>query len=246
MRSFARGLAVIEVLGRSPGRYTIAELADATDLNRAAARRVLLTLVELGYCRCEGRYFRLAPRTLGLGMSYLQGLPFWGCAQQVLEDLRAEVGQSCAMAILDGPDIVYLLRLPAQRILSTSLSIGSRLPAHAVSLGRVLLAGLPSDELEAYLTTSSRRAFTRRTLTDADELRSEVGRVREQGFAWIEAELDPAICGLAVPVRNGVREVVASISVNAIAGALSEGEATTRLLMPLRRAAEEIRARSSS
>lgn len=244
VRSFARGLAVIEALGRSPGRFTLAELATATDINRAAARRVLLTLIELGYCQSDGRYFRLTPRTLGLGLSFLNGLPFWGYAQQVLEELREEIGESCAMAILDGSDILYILRLPARRILATNLGIGSRLPAHAVSLGRVLLAGLPPDQLDAYLARSSRQAFTSRTITDAEALRSELSRVRDQGYAWIESELDPAICGLSVPVRDGARQVVAAISVNAIAGSLSEAEAKERLLLPLRRAAEEIRARS--
>lgn len=244
VRSLSRGLAIIEALGKTPGRHTLAELAGATDLNRAATRRVLLTLVELGYCQTDGKYFRLTPRTLGLGLAFLSGLPFWGYAQQVLEELRTEVEESCAMAVLDGTEILYVIRLPARRILATNLGIGSRLPAHAVSLGRVLLAGLPPDQLDAYLVRSTRQAFTSRTITEADALRAELARVREQGYAWVESELDPAICGLSVPIRDGERSVVAAISVNAIASSISEAEARKRLLLPLRRAAEEIRARS--
>jgi len=244
VRSLSRGLAIIEALGKGPGRHTLAELADATQLNRAATRRVLLTLVELGYCATDGRYFRLTPRTLGLGLAFLSGLPFWGYAQPVLEDLRTEVEESCAMAVLDGAEILYIMRLPARRILAANLGIGSRLPAHAVSLGRVLLAGLSPDQLEAYLARSTRQAFTSRTLTEADSLRAELARVREQGYAWVESELDPAICGLSVPIRDGERSVVAAISVNAIASSMSEAEARKRLLLPLRRAAEEIRTRS--
>jgi IclR family pca regulon transcriptional regulator len=244
VRSLARGLAIIEALGSAPGRHTLAELASAIDLNRAATRRVLLTLIELGYARAEGRYFLLTPRTLSLGLSYLSSLPFWGYSQQVLEELRASVGESCAMAVLEGADIVYVLRLPAKRILANNLGIGSRLPAHAVSLGRVLLAGLPADQLETYLATSTRRAFTSRTVTDAKRLRMVIAAVKEKGYAWIESELDPAICGLAVPVRDSQREVVAAISVNMIAGSTTEVSACKRLLLPLRRAAEEIRARS--
>ncbi|MFN4309592.1 MAG: IclR family transcriptional regulator C-terminal domain-containing protein [Ferrovibrio sp.] len=245
LRSFARGLAVIEALGRPPGRFTLAELATASDLNRAAARRVLLTLIELGYCKSDGKYYFLTPRTLGLGLSFLNGLPYWGYAQFVLEDLRAEVGESCAMAVLDGSDILYILRLPARRILTNNLGIGSRLPAHAVSLGRVLLAGLPEDELETYLAKTDRKAFTSRTLTDGKALKKELTKVRDQGYAWIESELDPAICGLSVPVRDAARNVMAAVSVNTIAGSLTEAQAKERLLLPLRKAAEEIRARSN-
>jgi IclR family transcriptional regulator, pca regulon regulatory protein len=146
------------------------------------------------------------------------------------------------MAVLDGSEILYIMRLPARRILATNLGIGSRLPAHAVSLGRVLLAGLQPDQLNSYLTRSTRQAFTSRTITDADALRTELSRVREQGYAWLEAELDPAICGLSVPIRDGERSVVAAISVNAIASSITEAEAQKRLLLPLRRAAKEIRA----
>lgn len=242
VRSLARGLAVIEALGLPPGRHTLGELAKVSGLNRAAARRVLLTLSELGYCEAEGRYFKLTPRTLGLGLSYLRSLPFWGYAQQALEELRVEVGESCAMAVLDGHDILYIHRLPARRILPTNLGIGSRLPAHAISLGRVLLAGLEQSELEGYLATAKRRKFTSQTLVETQALREELLRVGEQGFSWVEGELDPAIAGMSVPVRDHSSRIVAAISVNFISGTLDQPAAKIRFLTPLRKAAQEIRA----
>ncbi|WP_274427121.1 IclR family transcriptional regulator domain-containing protein [Chelativorans sp. YIM 93263] len=242
VRSLARGLAVIEALGRPPGRHTLAELAAASSLNRAVARRILLTLVELGYCTVDGRYYQLTPLTLSLGLSYARSLPFWGYAQQVLEEVRAEINESCAMAVLNVPDIVYILRLPARRILPTNLAIGSRLPAFAVSLGRVMLAHLSDAELEEYLRNSERQAFTPSTLTGDAELRAELARVKEQGYAWIDAELDPAISGIAVPVRDQRNRVMAALSANFVAGSIDEERAKAEILAHLRRAAADIRA----
>lgn len=243
VRSFARGLSIIEALGRSPGRHTMAEIAALSGLTRATARRVLSTLVELGYAEVKGRYYRLAPRVLGLGLSYVAALPFWGYAQPILEELRSEIGESCALAVLDGAEIVYLVRLPARRILAMNLGVGSRLPAHAVSLGRVLLSGLQDDALDRVLSRDLQR-FTSRTLAEPEGLREELDRVRKQGYAWVDGELDPAISGIAVPVRDHTNGIVAAISVNFISGSLDENAAKARFLVPLRRAAEDIRART--
>jgi len=130
VRAIARGFSVVEALGRPPGRHTLSETAAFAGLTRATARRMLATLVALKYCEADGRYFSLRPRALGLGLSYLNALPYWGYAQRALEDLRNEIGESCALAVLDETEIVYALRLPARRILSANLGIGSRLPAH--------------------------------------------------------------------------------------------------------------------
>ena len=243
VRAFARGLAVIEALGRAPGRHTMAEVATFSNLTRATVRRVLATLVELGYAETQGRYYRLTPRVLGLGTSYLAALPFWGYAQPILEELRSEIGESCALAVLDGPEIVYLVRLPARRIIAMNLGVGSRLPAHAVSLGRVLLAGLLNEALDQALAQGLKR-FTGRTVVDTDMLRQELERVRQQGYAWVDGELDPAISGISVPVRDHGNGVVAAISVNFISGSIDEAGAKARFLVPLRRAAEDIRART--
>lgn len=241
VRSIARGLSVIEALGRQPGRHTIAEAATIAGLSRATARRVLATLTTLQYCRSDGRYFSLRPRALGLGLAYLNALPYWGSAQRALENLRDETGESCALAVLDETDIVYALRLPARRILAANLGIGSRLPAYVVSLGRVLLAALPADARAAYLSSAILKALTPRTVTDPNGLGLRLDETAQQGYAWVDGELDPAICGMAVPVRDTSGQVVAAISINVISGTVDEAAARERFLLPLKRAAQDIR-----
>lgn len=245
VRAVARGFAVVEALGRPPGRHTLAEVAAAAGLSRATARRVLATLAALNYCEAQGRYFRLRPRVLALGMSYVSALPYWGYAHRVLEDLRSEVKESCALAVLDGADIVYVLRQPSRRILAANLGIGSRLPAHVVSLGRVLLAALPAADLDQVLHTLDFRKLTARTIATPRALRRELAATAERGYAWVDGELDPAICGMAVPVREAAGNVIAALSVNTISGTIDEREARSRFLLPLRRAAQEIRAQSA-
>lgn len=245
VRAIARGFAVIEALGRAPGRHTLSETAAIAGLNRATARRMLATLVALKYCEADGRYFSLRPRALGLGLSYLNALPYWGYAQRALEDLRNKIGESCALAVLDETDIVYALRLPARRILSANLGIGSRLPAHVVSLGRVLLAALPAVEREDYLRTTEFKPITPRTIIDPKKLAREFQRIDEQGYAWIDGELDPAICGIAVPVRDQSGNVVAAISINTISGTIDEATAKKKFLVALKRTAQDIRTQTS-
>jgi IclR family pca regulon transcriptional regulator len=246
VRSIARGFSIIEALGKPPGRHTLAEAAALADLSRATARRILATLVTLKYCAADGRYFSLRPRALGLGLSYLNALPYWGYAQRALEDLRNEIGESCALAVLDEQEIVYALRLPARRILSSNLGIGSRLPAHLVSLGRVLLAALPAEQRAAYLASVELKPVTPRTVTDAGRLSAILNDVDKEGYAWIDGELDPAICGISVPLRDQAGAVVAAISVNTISGTINEAGARKKFLIPLKRTAQDIRSQMLS
>ncbi|QDM18640.1 helix-turn-helix domain-containing protein [Tardiphaga sp. vice352] len=245
VRSIARGFAVVEALGLPPGRHTLSEVARVAELSRATARRMLTTLVALKYCEADGRYFSLRPRALGLGLSYLNALPYWGYAQRALEGLRNEIGESCALAVLDETEIVYALRLPARRILSANLGVGSRLPAHLVSLGRVLLAALPAEPRAHYLATAELKKVTPRTVIDADALAEQLQLTDEQGYAWVDGELDPAICGIAVPVRDHAGKVVAAISINTISGTIDEAAAKAKFLVALRRTAQDIRTQTS-
>ncbi|MBC7581094.1 IclR family transcriptional regulator C-terminal domain-containing protein [Tardiphaga sp.] len=245
VRAIARGFAVVEALGRPPGRQTMSEVASIAGLSRATARRMLTTLVALKYCEADGRYFSLRPRALGLGLSYLNALPYWGYAQRALEDLRNEFGESCALAVLDETEIVYALRLPARRILSANLAVGSRLPAHLVSLGRVLLAALPPGQRAHYLATTEFRKVTPRTIVDARALSEQLRRADADGYAWVDGELDPAICGIAVPVRDQAGKVVAAISINTISGTIDEAAARDRFLIALRRTAQDIRTQTT-
>lgn len=241
VRAFARGLSVIESMGTGPPRKSIAQIAAATNLPRSVVRRLMMTLCEQRYAQTDGKLYALTPRVLSLGLSYLHSLPFWRYAQPSLEKLRSQVQESCAMAVLHEEDIVYVLRIPARRILAMNLSIGSRLPAHLVSLGQVLIAHLDEPALRQYLSVAKLNPFTSGTITKARVFKKRLEAVRRQGYAWVDRELDPAICGIAVPVYNGAGTVVAAINVSLISGTYDEDTARRRFLVPLRQAAEQIR-----
>jgi len=241
VRSFARGLSVISALGRAPGHHSISAVAELTGLPRAVARRILATLCELGYAHASGREFRLTPRVLTLGLSYLTSLPYLAHAQQALTEISEEVGESCAMAVMDATEIVYILRIPSRKVLSPNLVIGSRLPAYATSPGRVLLASLPTDEADSYFDAVRLKAYTTHTITDLPELKRKIATVHEQGYAWVDRELDAGIAGLSVPVHDERRNIVAALSVTVLAEGWTEASATRKFLTPLRRAASCIR-----
>jgi IclR family transcriptional regulator, pca regulon regulatory protein len=242
VRTFARGLKVIEVLGQGPGGHTLAEVADGVALPRTAVRRFLLTLIDLSFVRTDGKRYWLTPRVLRLGLSYLATLPYWRDAQPALEELCTRVQQSCALSVLDGEDLVYVQRQHAKRILPMSPSLGNRLPAHAVSMGRVLLAGLEDDELETYLQNAKLVPLTAATLVDRDRLREATHAVRKQGWAWVDGELDESICGLAVPVKDRNGATVAALNVSLPSGEFTQAQAVERFLSELRVAASRLRA----
>lgn len=241
VRAFSRGLDLLEAMGRGAEKKTLAEIAELCGLPRSVAKRLLLTLVARGFAREDGRRYWLTPKALQLGLAYLYSLPFWRQAQLVLEELRAECGESCAMAVLHEEDIVYVVRVPSRRILSSNLTVGSRFPAHAVSLGRVLLAGLDDDDLDRYFKTAKPTAFTPTTVIAPTKLRTALETVREAGYAWVDSELDEAICGIAVPVRDDEGRVVAAINVSLMTGSFTESSARKRFLGLLRQAAAKIR-----
>ena len=240
VQSFARGLAVIRSFGAGAPSQTLSEVAARTGLTRAGARRILLTLEGLGYVRSEGRQFHLTARTLDLGFAYLSSLPLWNLAEPVMEALVAEVKESCSAAVLDGSDIVYVLRVPTHRIMSITLGIGSRLPAFCTSMGRVLLAGLPPDEASQRLLAAARPAMTARTLTSHDALMAEIARVREQGWCLVDQELEAGLVSLAVPISDRSGRVIAALNLSAQAVANPPAQMLQRCLPPLRAAAARI------
>ncbi|TFZ04481.1 IclR family transcriptional regulator domain-containing protein [Ramlibacter rhizophilus] len=242
VRTFARGLKVIEALGLATGGQTLAQVAEAVDLPRTAVRRFLLTLCDMGFVRTDGKRYWLTPRVLRLGLSYLNSLPYWRDAQPALEELCARIHQSCALSVLDGEDLVYVQRQHAKRILPMSPSLGSRLPAHAVSMGRVLLAGLTDEELDAYLRNATLTRLTSATLTDVGALRREILLARQQGHAWVDGELDESICGLAVPVRDRHGATIAGLNVSLPSGQFTREEAMAQFLGELRNTAARLRA----
>lgn len=242
VRTFARGLAVIEAMGHGSYRKNLAEIAEAVELPRTAVRRFLLTLIELGFVQTDGKRYWLTPRVLRLGLSYLNSLPYWRQAQLSLEELCGRIKQSCALSVLDGEHIVYIQRQHSKRILTLSPSLGSRLPAHAVSMGRIMLAGLPDEALERYLQTATFKRLTGATVVDPDTLRERILQARQQGYVWVDGELDEAICGLAVPVRDQEGNTIAAVNVSLPTGQVTQEDAVQLYLGELRQTASQIRA----
>ena len=241
VRTFARGLSVIEVMGQSTGRQNMAQISEAAQLPRTVVRRLLLTLIDLGFVGTDDKDYWLTPKVLRLGMTYLYTLPFWRQSQMVLEELGTRIKQSCAVSVLDDEDIVYIQRFHTKRILAFSPSIGSRLPAYSVSMGRVLLSGLSAERFDTYLDTTEFTALTPRTVTEKERLRTIISNVREQGYSWSDAEYDESICGLAVPIRGHGGSIVAAINVSLISGEYTEEQARTEFLPLLKLAASRLK-----
>ena len=214
VQSFARGLEVIRSFGAAAPRQTLTEVADATGLTRAGARRILLTLHTLGYVRMEGRAFELTPKILDLGFAYLTSMPVWNSAQPVMDALVEQVHESCSIAVLDEQDVVYVMRVHTHKIMSTNLGIGSRLPAFWTSLGRVLLAELPAHELQHLLETRDRSQFTRFTVQNDEALLAQIARVRVQGWCLLNQELEEGLTSVAAPIRNAAGKVVAAMNIS--------------------------------
>ncbi|HEY9280495.1 MAG TPA: IclR family transcriptional regulator C-terminal domain-containing protein [Eoetvoesiella sp.] len=214
VRSFARGLAVLRSFGADAAAQTLTEVAERTGLTRAGARRILLTLLQLGYVETEGRLFRLTPKVLELGFAYLSSLPVWTQAQPVMETLVEELRQSCSAAVLDGDEIVYVLRVPAHRIMSVNLGVGSRLPADCSSMGRVLLAGLPFAQLKQRVDGMTLVAHTPQTIVDKDQLLAAIEQVRIQGWSLVDSELDSGLVSMAAPIIDHNGRVVAAINIS--------------------------------
>jgi IclR family pca regulon transcriptional regulator len=240
VQSLERGLAVIRAFDADHPQLTLSEVARATGLTRAAARRFLLTLVELGYVRTDGRLFSLRPRILELGYAYLSSLSLPEVALPHLETLAAQVHESSSLSVLDGEDVVYVARVPTKRIMTVAISVGTHFPAYATSMGRVLLAAQPDAWLDDFLATAELRPLTRRTITDPAKLRAVVTRVRAQGFALVDQELEEGLRSLAVPIRGEDGRVVAAVNVSAHASRGTSDAIRKALLPPLQDAARRI------
>ena len=241
VRTFARGLRVIEVMGQSTGRQNIAQISDASELPRTVVRRLLLTLIDLGFVKSDEKDYWLTAKVLRLGMTYLYTLPFWRQSQLVLEELGTRMKQSCAVSVLDEGDIVYIQRFHTKRILAFSPSVGSRLPAYSVSMGKVLLSGLPKEQFDSYIDSTEFTPLTPITETDKERVRAVIAKVREQGYAWSDAEYDESICGLAVPIRGPGGTIVAAVNVSLISGEFTEEQARAEFLPLLKLAASRLR-----
>ncbi|WP_158848708.1 IclR family transcriptional regulator domain-containing protein [Saccharothrix deserti] len=218
VQSVARALAVMRSFTAARPRQSLAQVARETGLDRATARRLLLTLADLGYVAGDSRGFELTPRVLELGYAYLSGLSLPEIAYPHLRKLAGELNETAALAVLDGDDIVYVALVPSTRLATVRINIGTRFKAYATSMGRVLLAGLSPAELDDSLARLRLETRTDRTVRTVDMLREEIDKARAQGWALVDSELEHGLRGAAAPVRDRAGRVVAAANVSVHAG----------------------------
>ena len=240
VQSFARGLQVIRTFSASAPQQTLSEVAQRAGLTRAGARRILLTLEGLGYVRSEGRQFSLTPRILDLGFAYLSSLPLWNLAEPVMERLVEDVKESCSAAVLDGHEVVYVLRVPTHKIMSINIGIGSRLPAYCTSMGRTLLAELDDTTLDQLLREHPLLPRTERTITDVAQLKAELAAVRQQGWCLVNQELEEGLVSLSAPIRNRAGRAIAAMNISGQVNRTAPAYMLDHFLPKLRAAAAEI------
>jgi IclR family pca regulon transcriptional regulator len=240
VQSLQRGLEVIRALSAPGAGRTLSDVARDTGLARASARRFLLTLERIGYVRSEDRRFVLTPRVLELGYAFLSSLTLPQITQPHLRELVQQVRESSSVSVLDGTEIVYVAREPTQRIMTVAISVGTRFPAYATSMGRVLLGGLDGPELDGRLQALEPRLLTPSTLTDKRTLRREIERVRRQGWALVDQELEDGLRSIAVPLHTPEGRVVAALNLSTHASRRTPTAIRRDLLPPLRTTAAAI------
>jgi IclR family transcriptional regulator, pca regulon regulatory protein len=240
MGGLAKGLAVIEAFGPNRRQLSISEAAQLTSTSPASARRCLLTLQALGYLSFDGKFFRPTPRMVRLGAAYLETAPLPLLARPHLIAAREELGESISLAVLESDESVFVARADAERIVSAGVRLGARLPAHASATGRVLLAGLPDEEVDAVLARARLSSATANTLTTAEGIRQRVRQAREEGVAYTDEELELGIRTMAVPVRDSSGQVQAAMSAAAFASRVTLDDMAAGFLPVLRVHAERL------
>lgn len=240
MTSLARGLAVMRAFSDQRRNLTIAQISQKTGISRAAVRRCLHTLKQLGYADSDAHHFSLKPKVLTLGYSYLSSTPLALSAQPFLNQVSREVNESCSLAVLDENQVLYVARSATARIMSVSLNTGSRLPAYCTSLGRVLLAHLPPDALQAYFGQTDLKAYTDNTVVSALRLSEILDEVRQSGYAIVNEELEIGLRSIAVPVRGASGNVLAALNIGVQATRVSATQMKDEFLPVLLRGAKEL------
>jgi len=240
MATLAKGLAVLGAFGRQRPTMTLSEAAQVADLSRAAARRVLRTLSLLGYVEQDGRVFALTPRILDFGFAYLSTQSWIDRALPMMRDLNERLGESCSAAILQGNDIVYVARIPARRIMSAVLSVGSRLPALHTALGRIMFGYLDEAEIWRRLKSQRMEAHTPQTITDLQALFDRIRADHEQNFSIVDEELERGLRALAVPVRDRAGQAVGAINLSTHSTRTTRNEMRERFLPELNRIATQL------
>jgi len=240
MTSLARGLAVIKAFSDHRRAMTIAQLSQKTGIPRAAVRRCLYTLKQLGYADSEANNFFLKPAILALGYAFLSSTPLTVAAQPYLNDLSRRLKESCVLAVLEQNEVMYVARSHTSRVLSLALNTGSRLPAYCTAIGRVLLAGLSATQLDRYFASVVLTPHTERTVVSEQKLRDILFEVRQRGFAVVEEELEIGLRSIAVPVRGASGATVAALSIGAQVGRISRDQIEDLFQPSLLNASNEI------
>jgi IclR family transcriptional regulator, pca regulon regulatory protein len=234
MGGLAKGLAIIEAFGRDRRQLSISQAAQLTDTSPASARRCLLTLEGLGYLSFDGKFFRPTPRMVRLGAAYLETAPLALLARPHLIAAREELGESVSLAVLESDESVFVARADADRIVSAGVRLGARLPAHASATGRVLLAGLSDEDVDAVLARADLTRTTPNALTTAEAIRERIRWAREEGVAYTDEELELGIRTMAVPVRDSSGRVQAAMSAAAFASRVTLQDMAAEFLPVLR------------
>lgn len=245
IRALARGLRVIEAFGPEYRLLSLSTVAKKADISRASARRVLLTLKELGYVGMKDGEFYLKPRILRLGVSYITSQTIWSAARSVLEEVNEKTNESTSIATLDGGDIVYVARVRAKRLVGDNIGVGTRLPAHISAMGRVLLSEKDDEEIIEILkhikgSSFSAYASAQSSLADQEETLRRIRKCNDRGYGTNDEEVEIGLRSIAVPIRNRAGKYVAAMNISAPASAISLTGMAERYLPILREAAQEI------
>ena len=241
MTSLARGLAVIRAFSDQRRSLTIAQISHRTGIPRAAVRRCLHTLRQLGYVESEANNFSLRPKILTLGYSYLSSTPLAVAAQPTLNHISRQLNESCSLAVLEEDQVLYVARSATSRVMSVALNAGSRLPAYCTSLGRAMLAHLAPGELDGYFSRVELKAYTGRTVVSQEGLRAILQEVAASGFAIVEEELEIGLRSIAVPVQGATGRVIAALNIGAQATRVDSRQMRKEFLPVLLRGAQELR-----
>lgn len=242
LSTLERGLSVLRAFDHNRPEMGLSEVAQATNLNPAVARRCLNTLVHLGYVARRGKRFLLRPEVLVFGSAFISSMNLETVAGPTLQRLRDETGDSSSMAVLSGPDVLYIAHVSTNRPIRLTASVGTRFPAHATSLGKVLLAFQPDERVAAYFETVTLQRFTERTVTTQDALRARLASVRRDGYDSALDELDYGIVSIAAPVFDRERRILCSINCSTSTTRISQDELVQTRLPLLREAAREVQA----
>lgn len=240
--SLAKGLRVLRTFNDGPDKMTLSDVARASDLPRAGARRLLLTLHALGYMKTDGKYFELSPKVLELGFSYLASQDWLSIASPVLEGLRDELDEAVSVTTLEGSEVVYVARFPVDRVMTMAMDIGSRKPAYCTAMGRVLLGGLPETKVREILNNSDMQQFTERTLHELNDVTAAICDVRQRGYCLIDRELEKSLVAISVPLMNHKGKMLAAVNVCGHPGNLTLSDLEQRCLPALQKATDKIAA----